>query len=35
MDLAIPPVVFRSTGRVTLTLNLNGKFFDRVRYEGG
>ncbi len=35
MDLAIPPVVYRSTGPVTLTLNLNGKFFDRVRYEGG
>jgi hypothetical protein len=33
MDFSLPEQTFRETGPVTLTFTLNGKLFDRVRYE--
>jgi hypothetical protein len=33
MDFSLAEQTFRETGPVTLTFTLNGKFFDRVRYD--
>lgn len=33
MDFALPPQTFRITGPVTLTFALNGRTFDRVRFD--
>jgi hypothetical protein len=33
MDFAVPERTFRDTGPVTLTLRINGSFFDRKRFE--
>jgi len=33
MDLALPDATFHQTGPVTLTIAINGRPFDRVRYD--
>jgi hypothetical protein len=33
LDFSLPERTFRETGPVTLTFTMNGKFFDRVRFD--
>jgi hypothetical protein len=33
MDFSLPERTFRETGPVTLTLTINGKLFDRARFD--